>query len=658
MTLRKASLMWAVLLVLCGAGWAQRRGKSPDDRLAAAKRFVEQSDRYLHHSKLRRGMKGYGLTVLAGTEIVKFKAEVVSVVTRWGMHQDVILARLSEQNLEHTGIIAGMSGSPVYFPDPADGKYKLVGAVAYGWSGNKDPVGGIQPITQMLAVGNTYLKFAEPERGGKAAAADVKADASSGGVRPDRVDDYLKTILDPRKIDFVEAFLPARPDRADPQSASPRLVPLSTPLMVTGAGSRGLADLTRTLKPMGLVPVASGGVNAVEAVAAKDVKFEPGSAIAVQLVTGDADMAAVGTVTDVANGRLLAFGHSFFGDGPVNLPIGPAYVHTPIAGLMSSFKLSTGLGVTGTLERDEKVAVAGVIGPTPAMIPMTITYNWAGEKRKETFRFNLCNHRYYTSMMTRYMLGDSAGAWHAVPERHTVRYTTTVTYDKLGTYRASNISTGQDIYAAQSDLTRPISALMNNPYGPRIPPKRIDVAVTIENGDLSASMLDFKLDQTTCRPGQTLTGTLTVRPFKKDRETIDVRFRVPGDLPEGDYSLTVCDAGREMSFRQAETPHKYFARTTQEIFDAVQRVVQPPANRLYLRLPVRDGGGVALAQQELPDLPASKAGILSQARLLDARSFRRSIVQTLDTEYIISGSAGAQFRVRKEPAETLLQTQK
>ncbi|MGB2821986.1 MAG: hypothetical protein WBF17_13465, partial [Phycisphaerae bacterium] len=431
-------------------------------------------------------------------------------------------------------------------------------------------------------------------------------------------------------------------------------VPLATPLMVSGARPRTLAELTRCLEPMGIVPVASGGVNAAEAAAIKDLKLEPGAAIAVSLATGDADYTAVGTVTDVVDGRLLAFGHSFYGEGDVKLPMGPAYVHTSIAGLFRSFKLSTGLNIAGTLVTDEHVAVSGVIGPKPPMIPMTVTCRWPADNHEETFQYRLANHRFMTAMMARFMLTDSAAAWRELPEHHTVRYLVTVAYGKLGTYRAGNVSTGNDIYAAVSDMSRPISALLSNPYGQRVAPTRIDVTITVEKGDLSASMLDLKLRGQTYRPGETVAGTLTIRPRRKPRKTIPVEFKLPEDLPEGSYTLTVCDASSEMRSRQSETPHMFAPRTTQQIFEAIQRVVEPSEAQLYLRLPVKDGGGLAIAQSELPDLPDSRAKILSEARILDTRTFRRSIVRTLKTDYIISGSLSASFRVQKEPVETLL----
>jgi len=659
----------ATALAVMGGGVVSTAAaaQSGDDRLAAARRFVEKSDRYMHHSKLRRGMEGYGLTVMAGTELVRFKAVVVSVVTKWGPHQDVILARLSGQNLEHTGIIAGMSGSPVYFRDPDDGKEKLVGAVAYGWQGQKDPLCGLQPITQMLAAGRIFSQMAPSGAGksggagkaeGKAVSGAVDSPASGGaGALPvsGGLDGYLAAMLDPNKTDFISLCMPRRRDR---RQSAPSLMPLATPLMVSGLSAAGLADATRRLEPLGIVPVASGGVNADLDKAIKCAKLVPGGGIAVPIVSGDADMAAIGTVTDVYKGRLLAFGHSFFAEGPTDLPMGPAYIHTVVAGLLRSFKLGASLEVQGTLRSDEAVAVSGEVGPKPRTIPMTLTIDRKDSARKEVYNYRLCNHRLMTAMGASMVLRDAVGGWHGMPEQHTISYSVCVDFGKLGKYRAADISTDRAAIPVTSDTLRPITAMLGNPFGKRIAPKRIDVEIKVQPGSLAASLLDFKLDGQVYRPGEAITGTAVIRPFRKRPQPLAVRFELPDDIEDGTYELTVCDAPTSMVAEQREMPHLFAPRTAEQLLKALEHVVSLRSDRLYLRMPLPSGGGLAIERAEMPDLPASKAQILSQARILETRSFRRSLVATLKTHYLITGSAGATFKIRRDPETTILRKRK
>ena len=654
MNFRSIIVVMGLLCQLAAQSTAAEKGQaksSPDSALAAARKLVEKSDRYMHHSKLRRDMEGYGLTVLVGTKIVRFGAKIVSVITQWGPHQDVILARLSGQGLDKTGIIAGMSGSPVYIRDK-DGKDKLIGAVAYGWYGHKIPICGVQPITQMLVVG------AEPPgKGGKGrkVARGVRGKAVSAGAMPRG---FLAAVLAPEKRDFSGFGWPAQLLKHRPKvSPSSGLVPLTTPLMVRGMGSKTMSALGELLSPTGLMPVKAGGLNAPQAKEAAGAKLEPGAAIAVALVTGDSDYSAVGTVTDVVDGRVLAFGHSFYAEGDIEFPMGPAYVHTVIPTLMRSMKLSSQLDITGTLTRDEQTGVAGRIGPKPQMIPMTVNVNWKNDRRKQTYRYKICRHRYLTGSLTRMLMYDAAWGWRELPTYHTVRYSMTVDFGKLGKYRTSNISSGNDVYWVLSDLTRPIVPLLDNPYDEPAKIASIDVSMTIDSGDISAQMLAFKLDGQIYRPGETLTGKVTLRRFRKPRTTLPVEFKLPADLPEGSYTLQVCNWSTATSRLQSEMPHRFDPRNNAQLLASIQRTVQTRGNVLYLRLPVKKGSGLAIRKHELPDLPDSRARIIAQADSLNTRRFSRAIVQKMPTDYVLTGSASAAFKVVKRPKETLIRKQ-
>lgn len=642
-------LLTATAIVLASAGRTQAMPPvSADDRLAAAKEFVEKSDKYLHQSHLKRGMEGYGLTVLEGTKIVKFKLKIVSVMEKWAPHQDVILAMLAEQNLEHTSIIAGMSGSPCYVKDPRDGKDKLIGAVAYGWFGQKDALGGIQPITQMLAACGQFDKS-----GGEKGAPILT------GAPAEQAAAIAAAAVNPKRVDFAALCMPAaRPgaQAAAGEDGSPRLVPLATPVMVSGAGPRARAEMAKMFGPLGMTPVASGAAGGADAdeESVRNAKIEPGGGVAVPLATGDADMAAVGTVTDVIGDRMLAFGHAFFGEGELELPIAPAYIHTVVAGITGSFKLGSGLKASGTLMRDENVTIAGKLGPHPSMIPMTVTIDWKYAARKEAFHYNIVRHRWITASLARMLLTKSVWDWHELPQEHNVRHEVAIDFGKLGTFRAANITTGEDIFPIQSDLIRPIAAMLNTPFGQRVAPEKIDVNIVIDKGDLSASLMDLRLDGAVYRPGETVTGTLTYRPFRKPKTTMPVRFALPSDLVDGSYNLTVCDAERAAAASFSERPHLFSPRTTEELFAAMQRAVVPAQRQLYLRLPLNSGGGMALAASEMPDLPESRAKILAQARPADMHNFSRSLVQTAETEFIPAGSLTAAFQVSRKPAETIL----
>jgi len=641
-------ILTAVLVsVFCGSSGRLCRGAEAtfEDRLAAARRMVAKSDKYLHHSRLKRGMKGYGLSVFAGTDIVRFDLEIVSVMRNWGPHQDIILARLSGQRLEKTGLISGMSGSPCYIRH--EGRDKLIGAVAYGWHGEKEAQCGIQPITQMLAAAAI---------GKKASPASGPSQSQAAAAGPTSVSKFLQIVLDPRKRDFSKLMMPPRP--APTSGAETGLVPLSVPLMVSGSGRRAISRLSELLAPMGMVPMQAGGATPDDGDASRQTKLAPGGAISVLLVTGDASYSAVGTVTDIIGDRVLAFGHAFFGEGAINMPIGPAYIDTVVSNLFGSFKLSSDLNVTGTLDRDEMVAVAGQIGPVPSMIPMTVQVNRTDlpektETHAESYSYNVVRHRYLTSLIVAIVTEDAVWQWRNPPEKHTVSYSAEVDFEGLGTYRVSNVVSDRDIFPVLSDTIRPISALLNNPFGKPPKVRRIDIKMRIDKGTLAAKVKDLKLDGRIYRPGQTVTGKLLIEPYRKQRRVLPVRLKLPEDLPEGEYMLTACDYMAAAIAAKNDNPHRYQPRTVKQLFESLKGVVRYRADRLYLRLPL-DRTGVALEQKELPDLPGSKGAVIKQADRPDTETFKMSIVKEVSCPYVLSGKAAAQFEVRERPDETLV----
>ena len=626
------------LTVLPGRAHAQSCPYA-NDVLQQATQYVQQHpERYLHHSQVRRGMKGYGLTVFEGTKIVRFDVEIVSMMTKWGPSQDVILARLSTHNLENSGVVAGMSGSPV-FVHCDDGQDRMIGAVAYGFDYQKEPLCGIQPITQMIA--GSGILGPEPTT--------APADGGAGGViRSLSSERMMEMAMDERKLDFCEAVGltgKATPVSRDTPGTPGRLVALSTPIMVGGLGGRAMQNVSAMFAPMGMVPVQAGGVGAVDLADVGDVKLVPGAAISVPMVTGDADVNAVGTVTDVIDNHVLAFGHQFFSQGRVDLPIANAYIHTVISSVVSSFKLGSGLNICGSLTRDEAVGITGQLGAAPKMIPMTVTVRWEGQNQVQTSRFQIVRHRLMTAMLAHTMVMKTAWGWHELPEFHTVRHSIEIDFGQAGVYRASNVSSNVDISAALSDMTRPIVMMETSNLGPPPRIERINVELSIESGGTQAEVLDLRLEKTTYRPGETVRGELVVLPFRKARLAMPVEFTLPSDMKDGPYVLDACDASSATAAIKTEMPQRFQPRTMGQLLDALQRVVAQRGDKLYLRLTTQRGG-LAIAQNELADLPPSKASVLAEAAGVDATPYATALVREVPVNYVLHGSAQAAFEVK------------
>jgi hypothetical protein len=635
-----------------------------DTPLERAQAYVAKSDRYLHQSKLQPGMTGFGRTVMSGVEIQQFDVKVVSVIKNFSAESDVIICELSGLGLDVSGVIAGMSGSPVYIKDPADGKSKLIGAVAYGWPYHKKPICGIQPIVQMLAIsgvleGNpaTGVKPAStqattssagalaPVSGATAAAF---AAVSSKALAPRFGADFLATVLTPKKVDFCEwAARPATPaigGGGDTEAAG--LAPLATPVMLSGVSPRSLDKAKSLLAAANMVPLQGGAVGGKLAIDPASVKLEPGSAVAVTLAGGDADLSAVGTVTEVIGDRVLCFGHAMYGAGKVDLPIGPAYVHAVIPLLSRSFKLGSSLGVTGALQQDEMTGISCAIGAAANRIPYTINVSWPGGQQK--FSYLLARHYQLTPGIAAMLLSSSVNAWHELPEHYTLAYDVAIDYDKLGKYATANVSSEATISAVGSDLTRPLVAMANNDLGAPAWPKSIEVNIKIAYEQQTAEILTVELDRNSYKPGQKVSARVTLRPFRAEKTTQTVAIDLPANLPDGKYPLLVCDGPSAAAALRADKPNRFKPTTAGELFTALKELVSFRADRLYVRLQLPESG-LAVKTEELANMPASMAQLLEASAPVETTAFRVSQVTDFPAPCMLAGEAGVMVVVEKEP---------
>ena len=264
-------------------------------------------------SEVKPGMKGYGLTVFRGTQPERFDVEVIDVLHKFRADQDLILIRTKHPLLEHAKAVAGMSGSPIYLQG------KLVGAYAYGWTFGKDPIVGVTPIQNMLA----ELKRPEPKPVGerkKSPKSSTKKESAT-----EKTDDP-----------FASLRHKARPYKVKPPEKA-GIVPLATPLLVGGLSPRALHRLRAELEDFGVVPFAAGGSAQENRGRWKDLRYVPGGALGVQLIGGDLSATAIGTITHVHKGKVLAFGHPMMNLGELSLPAAHAKVLHILASENRSF---------------------------------------------------------------------------------------------------------------------------------------------------------------------------------------------------------------------------------------------------------------------------------------------------------------------------------
>ncbi len=301
--------------------------------------------------EIRAGMKGYGKTVFQGGKIERFDFEVLGVQKNAAPGRSRIMFRASGGPLAETGVLAGMSGSPCYI----DGK--LIGALSTGISFEKEPIGGITPIAEMLDQLRDIPDLA-PSR----------TPLILPKLEPPKV---LKSALLGQMLDFKTLL------GEGAEATSMALV--GSPL---GAEAQKLWSGLPVTFAAG--PTLSGGREEAS-------PLEPGGMAAIMLMQGDLDLAASGTITYVSGKRVLMFGHQLFNLGPVDLPLWSATVATTVANYQSSFKLAMPVAPIGALRLDRNSGVAGILGAEARMVPMRIGLNLGG-KRTLNFRFEIMDH--------------------------------------------------------------------------------------------------------------------------------------------------------------------------------------------------------------------------------------------------------------------------
>ena len=301
---------------------------------------------------VKPGMRGTGKTVFSGNQIEEFQVEILGVLENIGPKESLILARLSGGPLEHTGVMQGMSGSPVYI----DGK--LLGAVAMAFPYAKDPIAGIRPIEQMIRVG------------------------TASGAAP-----LQRASISLEDRDLTRVLPKPQPSLA----GEARLVDIATPVAFGGFSRGTLETFAPQLRALGLEP--RQGITAGADIGPRmgnPADLKPGSMISVQLMAGDLSVGADGTLTHIEGNRVYAFGHRFLAVGSTALPFARSEVITLLPNLNTSFKLSTAKEWMGTIDQDRDTAIAGELGRRAPMVPVSIGIS-RGARQIESYRMQMVN---------------------------------------------------------------------------------------------------------------------------------------------------------------------------------------------------------------------------------------------------------------------------
>jgi hypothetical protein len=593
--------------------------------------------RHMRVSEVRPGMKGYGLSVFSGTRIEPFQVEVVSVLHNFNPKYDVVLIRCHGANLELTGAVAGMSGSPVFLKDDR-GRDRMIGAFAYGWPMTKEPLAGVQPIEYMLALPGTTKPTAGP--------APAEAGATPGNA--DRVEAGARLAWSiPSATGWPHARLP-RPAGAQPlvaQPGNPRLAPLATPLMVGGVPQSVLDSFSPLFQSAGLVPLQAGGGGSAKPTDEPGT-ISPGSVLAVPLLVGDADMTAVGTCTEVLGDRVFGFGHPFQNEGSVLLPMGAGKINGIIPNMTTSFKLGTLTSTLGRLTADQTVGVSGRLGDPPPLVPIDVRIVYTDGSEDRPYHFDAALHPRFTPLLAAVALASSVGGAHDLPQYNTCDYDLTLEFKNGRTLHIDNTSVNVNPMALFTEVGMPMMTASENPFE-RVALKKVSGTIRVTPEAREAQILEVNVPRSKYRPGETVRAFVTYKPFRAPEAILPVELELPKDLPEAQYQLVFSDWTRYATDEQQSKPFRFTAEKVEEVFDVLKDIASIRHNALYVRL-VRQPDGVAIGRTAMPQLPSSRRQILMGAGRSNTTKFVSSTVKTMPTRYVMQGAADFAITVDRD----------
>jgi hypothetical protein len=366
---------------------------------------------------------------------------------------------------------------------------------------------------------------------------------------------------------------------------------------------------------------------------ATKVPLEPGSALAIPLVSGDITMSAVGTVTEVADGKFYAFGHSMLGYGAVELPVGPAYIHTIVASLNSSFKLGDATEVTGTLTRDEQGGVFGVIGKIPSTIDMRVTVERYNDPQTRVYNCKIARNEQLTPALVNAVISGASSYKGDMPPEHTVRYEATIKAEGLPPIRAANTSTDVDISDVVREVVAPTTILMNNPYR-KVNIESIDVKVSISRKSTAGAIRSLEVSRTRLKAGESLKASSTLQSFRAGTSRYSWQVAVPKDVPAGTYKLMAMGPDAYLKFLVQAAPQKFTSTSFDGMMTLINNVLAVRRDRIYsvLLLPT---GGLTIERSAMPDLPDGKAAVLADpSRTLRVLPYQHWVEQQIPVDGI------------------------
>ncbi len=566
--------------------------------------------------EIKPGMQGYGLTVFAGSRVDTFSVRVLGVQQNARVQGSLVLVEVAGHGLELSSIAQGMSGSPVYL----DGRF--AGALAFGWEGALAPIGGVTPAGEMLALPQAPVT-AQPRHAGGWDAGRLLSDAGREGARG------LAAVFD------GEGTTVAAPVVAGAAGAWPDVLDLGAELLAPLAAGGDVAAPSWLCRPASAAALAQGCSAPAPAVAPTLV---PGAACAVSLVSGDADLGAIGTVSWVDGDRVLIFGHPLMQRGPVDLPLAAADIVTILPSRRISFKIGSPGPVVGAVHHDLRAGVAGRLGAHAPVVPVDVRLTGASPR---SFHFDVADDAQLTPMLVFWSFYNALLAGSDDASRQSVTWRMETTWRLGGAAPRQLVQQGVvsgpgGAAALGADLMTPLALLMDNPFGPAHLDK-VAISATIVPGRGEAAITALGASRRVEAGATRLPVTIELRDGEGRAHTLPVDVPLPSALPAGAYRVVAASAAEFFAFEAQRAPDRLQPERLADLWELLESERSP--STLVLTVFAADRP-VMVGGRELAAAPGSVSRVVATGRQPADQALARPVARiAVPTGWALGGHA-------------------
>ncbi|HEV2341980.1 MAG TPA: hypothetical protein VGS15_09295 [Candidatus Acidoferrales bacterium] len=544
--------------------------------VAAYPVFAADNPEIFPLSDVHPGMKGVMYTIFSGDQIQQVNLTVIGVLKNAiGPKQDIILVQLEGPEVEKDGVVAGMSGSPVYF----DGK--LAGALSLKiGTFTKDAIGGVTPIQNMLDIEHALTNT-------------ESANASSDGAS-------ISTAVDSQQL---------FPEKISLGSGS-FLTPIETPLVFSGISPAVLANFAPQFSAYGMTVMAGGTAPS----SPDDSKLQPGDMVGMDLVSGDLSLNAGCTVTAIIQNHVFVCGHPILDFGNVAIPMSRGHVVMTLASSLESTKIMNTGGEIGEFVQDRLTGVVGDLRATSVTVPVEVNLKTQADEKH--FHFNVAQNAKLTPLLVAIAANNGISANTAYTDGTTLQLEGQIEIQGHPSVELRNIIAPSDAPVSDSvqlalDIESAFAKIYTNPYEqPTV--QKVVLNITSTPGRHIAAIDGAWCDKSEAQPGETLHVKVLLRPYRGEPFIREVPITIPDQASRGNLQVLVSDA--EVLDR-ARQPFPGAGQNQLHGLDELIRTVnrERQNDRLYITL-LQNSPTLLVEDKELPNIPASQMNVLDAGR--------------------------------------------